>query len=127
MAKGKKKQLKRKPGRPSAEQAEAKTELQLKRWAAMAAARQGRGITQQALKDELNADGVEISQSTIGAVLRDKFDHPEMQDMFCIMTGTSFDEMWPGTAAERREAAALATHQAQQRSLTPQERGAQNR
>lgn len=98
---------KRKPGRPSAESAEPKTELQLKRWSAMAAARGGRGITQQMIKEHAQIKyGADVSQSSIGAVLRDKYDHEVVQRSFCDLTETELREMWPGTAAERRAGAA---------------------
>jgi hypothetical protein len=91
----------RSPGRPRAGDEAEKTPLQLARWAAMA----GRGVTQQAIVDELGSRGVFVSRDSVWATLMDKYDNADVATAFCELTATSREEMFPGTASERRERA----------------------
>jgi hypothetical protein len=84
-----------------------RTPLQLDRLDAMNRADGGRGITQRDIIADLQKRGTPTSQGTVWSVVFDRFDSDDVISSFCRLTGTTREKMFPGTAAERREAAGL--------------------
>lgn len=94
-------------GRNSRTRRTPRTPLQLDRLDAMNRANGGRGITQRDIIADLAKRGTPTSQGTVWSVVFDRFDSDEVIASFCRLTDTKRATMFPGTAAERREAAGL--------------------
>lgn len=69
----------------------------------MMTANGGRGITQQQISDICIERGIASAYRSVGAILHDQYDNADIQQVFCDLTGTQRHEMFPGSAAWRRE------------------------